>query len=283
MNKYQLDCRGKALDLSADPVIMGILNVTPDSFSDGGKFLNPDEAVAQGLKMIAEGAGIIDVGGESTRPGAEPVSDEDQIERVAPVIRALHRQTETPISIDTTSSKVAQAALAAGATIINDISALRFDGQMAELAAREGVPVILMHLQGKPRTMQTNPTYENVVRDVKAFLNKRIDYAVTAGIERSQIVIDPGFGFGKTLEHNLQLFRNISEFLKLNVPLLVGPSKKSFIGKILNITNPSERIFGTAAAVAWCVVGGVHIIRVHDVSEMTQVARTITAIRGTSL
>ncbi len=283
MNKYQIDCCGKVLDLSAGPVIMGILNVTPDSFSDGGKFLNPDEAVAQGLKMIAEGAGIIDIGGESTRPGAEPVSDEGQIERVVPVIQDLRRQTETPISIDTTSSKVAQTALEAGAAIINDISALRFDGQMAKLAAREGVPVILMHIQGKPRTMQTNPTYKDVVQDVKAFLNERIEYAVAAGIKRSQIVIDPGFGFGKTLEHNLQLFRHISEFLKLNVPVLAGPSRKSFIGKILNITNPSDRIFGTAAAVAWCVAAGVHIVRVHNVREMAQVARIITAIRGTSL
>jgi len=281
MNKYQLDCRGKVLDLSAGPVIMGVLNVTPDSFSDGGEFIKSDRAVAQGLKMIAEGAGIIDVGGESTRPGAESVSDERQIERVVPVIRDLRRQTETPISIDTTSSKVARAALEAGATIINDISALRFDGQMAELAACERVPVILMHIQGKPRTMQTNPVYEDVVRDVKVFLNERIDYAVAAGIERSQIVIDPGFGFGKTVEHNLRLFRHISEFLKLNVPVLVGPSRKSFIGKILNITNPSERIFGTAAAVAWCVAEGVHIVRVHDVSEMDQVTRMITAIRGT--
>ena len=281
MNKYQLNCCGKILDLSAGPVIMGILNVTPDSFSDGGAFIKPDKAVAQGLKMIAEGAGIIDVGGESTRPGAESVSDERQIERVVPVIRDLRRQTETPISIDTTSGRVAQAALEVGATIINDISALRFDDQMAELATRARVPVILMHIQGKPRTMQTNPAYEDVVRDVKEFLNERIDYAVATGIERSQIVIDPGFGFGKTVEHNLQLFRHISELLTLDVPVLAGPSRKSFIGKILNITNPSERIFGTAAAVAWCVAEGVHIVRVHDVSEMTQVTRMITAIHGT--
>jgi len=257
---------------------MGILNVTPDSFSDGGEFLDSQAAIDQGLKMIADGAGIIDIGGESTRPGAEPVSPAEQIRRVVPVIEKLNRQAEIPISIDTTSSDVAQAALEAGASIINDISALRFDEQMVQLAARADVPVVLMHMLGKPRTMQEHPTYSDVVEEVKSFLASRIEFAISAGIKQSQIVVDPGIGFGKTVEHNLTLLRNIRQFQELQVPVLVGPSRKSFIGKILEIKDPKERFYGTAAAVSWCAAEGVQIIRVHDVKEMSQTVKLISRI-----
>jgi len=280
MPQFQLNCRGKILSLSPVPIIMGILNVTPDSFSDGGEFLDPARAIEQALSMIADGAAIIDIGGESTRPGAEPVSPEEQIRRVVPVIKSLASQNDTPISIDTTSSKVAIAALDAGAAIVNDISALRFDTEIAAVAAQAQVPVVLMHMQGSPHVMQTNPTYVDVVQEVKAFLAERINFAVAAGIGRSQIVIDPGIGFGKTLEHNLLLLRHLADFSDLAVPLLVGPSRKSFIGKVLDIPDPHDRLWGTAAAVACCVASGAQIIRVHDVREMSQVVRLTAAISG---
>jgi len=278
MKPYHLNCRGRVIDLSTGPVLMGILNVTPDSFSDGGEFLDSQAAIDQGLKMIADGAGIIDIGGESTRPGAKPVSPAEQIRRVVPVIEELNRQTNIPISIDTTSSEVAQAALEAGASIINDISALRFDEQMVQIAAQAEVPVVLMHMLGSPRTMQEHPTYSDVVEEVKSFLATRIEFAISAGIKRTQIVVDPGIGFGKTAEHNLTLLRNIRQLQELQVPVLVGPSRKSFIGKILEIKDPRERIYGTAAAVSWCAAEGAQIIRVHDVKEMSQVVKLISKI-----
>ena len=278
MRELRLNCRGKILSLSPAPIVMGILNVTPDSFSDGGEFIDPAQAVDKALSMVAEGAAVIDIGGESTRPGAEPVSPEEQIRRVLPVIKGLAAQSDTPISIDTTSSKVAAAALDAGAAIINDISALRFDAGMAGYVAQAQVPVVLMHMQGAPRSMQANPTYVDVVQEVKIFLAERIEFAVAAGIARAQIVIDPGIGFGKALEHNLLLLRRLAEFGDLAVPLLVGPSRKSFIGKVLDVPDPHDRLWGTAAAVACCVVGGAEIIRVHDVREMSQVVRLAAAI-----
>jgi len=280
MKEYQLTCRGKKLLLSDEPVIMGILNVTPDSFSDGGKFSDPAVAVKHGLTQVAEGAGIIDIGGQSTRPGARPVAPQEQIKRVVAVIEELARQIDVLISIDTTDSEVAAAALEAGASIINDISAGRFDSRMMPLAARYGVPIILMHMQGQPQTMQQYPVYENVVKEVYAFLAERIDFAVSAGVNRSQIVIDPGIGFGKTLEHNLQLLRHIDQLHLLDVPILIGPSRKAFIGKILGLADPADRLFGTAGAVAWCAGAGTHILRVHDVREMAHVARLTAAIRG---
>ncbi|MBN1765774.1 MAG: dihydropteroate synthase [Sedimentisphaerales bacterium] len=280
MTDYKLNCRGNELLIGAKPLIMGILNVTPDSFSDGGKFFDPAAAINHGLAMAEDGAGIIDIGGESTRPGAESVPADEQIKRVAPVIKELTRQISIPISIDTTDSKVSQAAIEAGAGMINDVSALRFDKHMAKLAAKENVPIILMHMLGEPRTMQKNPVYDNVVQDVKNFLAERIEYAVNAGIDRTQIVIDPGIGFGKTLEHNLQLLRHIKEFKEPGVPVLVGPSRKSFIGKILGVEKAEERLWGTAAAVAWCAAAGVHIIRVHDVKEMVQVVEVVAAIKS---
>ncbi len=280
MKSFALRCREKRLEIGNTPLMMGILNVTPDSFSDGGEFTEATAAVERGLQMEAEGADIIDVGGESTRPGSEAIAAEDQIKRVCPVIWALARQTDVPISIDTTSSEVAGAALEAGAAIINDISALRFDGAMAGLAAREKVPVILMHMQGTPRDMQKYPTYDDVVQEVKEFLAERIEYALSAGIERAQIIVDPGIGFGKSLGHNLSLLKQLSVLHELEAPVLVGPSRKSFIGKVLDIERPSEREYGTAAAVAACVAAGVQILRVHEVKAMRESAYLAAAIRS---
>lgn len=279
MRSYQLTWRGRPLQLGPEPVIMGILNVTPDSFSDGGNFYDHQKAVARGLNMADEGAGIIDIGGESTRPGAPSVSPEEQIRRVVPVIKVLADRLDIPISIDTTSSKVAGAALAAGASIINDISALTFDPEMATLAAQKQCPVILMHIQGNPQTMQQQPRYQDVVAEVLAYLQERIAYAISKGIVQHQIVVDPGIGFGKTVEHNLLLLKHIEKLHTLGVPLLVGTSRKSFIGKLLGV-EADERIFGTAATVAWCVAGGVQMMRVHDVGPMAQVAKIIAAIHS---
>lgn len=257
---------------------MGILNVTPDSFSDGGRYLEAAEAVEHGLRMVGEGAAIIDVGGESTRPGSEAVGAEEQVRRVVPVIEGLVRQTQVPVSIDTRSAAVAKAAFEAGATIVNDISALRFDAEMAGFAARNELAVILMHMQGSPGDMQRKPRYDDVVGEVKGFLAERIDYAVGAGIGGDRLVVDPGIGFGKTVEHNLLLLKRLAEFGELGVPVLIGPSRKSFIGKVLGLEDPGERLFGTAAVVAMSAVLGAQIIRVHDVGEMSQVVKLAWAI-----
>ena len=265
------------LDFSAGCVVMGVLNVTPDSFSDGGQFLDMDKAVEHGLKMAAEGAAIIDIGAESTRPGAGPVSVDDQIRRVVPVIEALCKRIEVPISIDTNSSEVAKAALKAGAAIMNDITALSNEG-MGELAAEEQVPVILMHMQGTPATMQIEPKYKDVVDEVKRFLLKKAKRAEEFGIPKERIFIDPGIGFGKTLEHNLLLLRNIDKIVTTGYRVLVGTSRKSFIGKITDKNEPVDRIFGTAASVALCVAAGVSIVRVHDVADMVDVVKVANAI-----
>jgi dihydropteroate synthase len=256
---------------------MGILNVTPDSFSDGGQFFNVDKAVEHGIQMVADGAAIIDIGGESTRPGSESVSTKQQIERVIPIIEELSKKIEIPISIDTYNIQVAQAALGAGAAMINDITALS-DDSMAELAAEYEVPVVLMHMQGTPSTMQAEPKYDEVVNEVMEFLLSRAKKAERLGIPRKRIFIDPGIGFGKTLEHNLLLLRNLEKFVASEYHVLVGTSRKSFIGSITGKDNPSERIFGTAATVALCVAAGVSIVRVHDVAEMVDVVKVTNAI-----
>jgi len=256
---------------------MGVLNVTPDSFSDGGQFFDSGRAVERGLRMAADGAAIIDVGGESTRPGSSPVSDDEQIERVVPVIKALRKKIEVPISIDTYKLEVAKAALEAGAGMINDITALS-DERMAKLAAKHNVPVVLMHIQGTPATMQTEPRYEDVVSEVLQFLLERAGRAEDAGIDKKKIFIDPGIGFGKTLEHNLLLLRNIDKFVATDYRVLVGTSRKSFIGKLTGKEKPGERIFGTAATVALCAAAGVSIVRVHDVAEMVDVVKVAGAV-----
>ena len=266
------------MDFSVGCVLMGVLNVTPDSFSDGGHFFDAERAVEHGLQMAADGAAIIDVGGESTRPGSASVSDDEQIGRVVPVIKALRKKVDVPISIDTYKLEVAKAALEAGAGMINDITALG-DARMAELAAEHDVPVVLMHMQGTPATMQIEPKYEDVVSDVLQFLLERARRAEDAGIDRKKIFIDPGIGFGKTLEHNLMLLRNIDKFVASGYRVLIGTSRKSFIGKLTGREKPSERIFGTAATVALCAAAGVSIVRVHDVAEMVDVVKVANKLK----
>jgi dihydropteroate synthase len=268
---------GGELDFSAGCILMGVLNVTPDSFSDGGKFIDCDKAVEQGIKMVEEGAGIIDVGPESTRPGAQAVTAKEQIHRAMPVIEKLVKKTKVCISIDTANYEVAKAALDAGANILNDITSLA-DERMTKLAVERKVPVILMHMQGTPRTMQVEPKYKDVVADVRKFLINRAKLAKEFGIPKERIFIDPGIGFGKTVEHNLKLLANLDQFAKTGYRVLVGPSRKWFIGKLTGRENPAERVFGTAAAVALCAAAGVSIIRVHDVAKMLDVVKITGAI-----
>jgi dihydropteroate synthase len=260
---------------------MGVLNVTPDSFSDGGRRLDPARAIADGVAMASDGADIVDIGGESTRPGAQPVSAGEEMDRVLPVIEGLRRASGAPISIDTYKAQVASAALNAGGDIINDISALRFDTEMAGLAAREQVPVILMHMRGTPRTMQLEPRYDDVVAEVRAFLAERASFAVAAGVARDQIVIDPGIGFGKTIEHNLRLLRELPQLVSLGYPLLIGASRKRFIGKILDL-EADERLEGSLATAVAAVMHGANIVRVHDVKETWRAVRMADAIRFAS-
>ena len=273
-----LPTRHGRLDFSRRTAIMAILNVTPDSFYDGGRRLDPGKAIADGIEMAEAGADVIDIGGESTRPGARPVSEDEELERVLPVIRGLRREIRVPISIDTYKSRVAREALAEGADIVNDISALRFDAEMVGLVAAEKVPVVLMHMQGAPRTMQAAPRYDDVVREVGDFLAAQISYAVEQGVEQDKIIIDPGIGFGKTLDHNLALLRGLPDLASLGQPLLVGVSRKSFIGKILG-AEPGERLEGSLAAAAAAVLAGANIIRTHDVRETRKAVRVADAIR----
>jgi dihydropteroate synthase len=256
---------------------MGILNVTPDSFSDGGQFLDADRAIAHGLEMAAQGAALIDVGGESTRPGSQPVPPGEQIRRVVPIIGTLAEKIDIPVSIDTHHVEVARAALLAGASIINDITALS-DKPMAELAAQQQVPVVLMHMQGTPATMQQEPHYDNVVTEVRDFLLARCERARGFGIPKERLFIDPGIGFGKTLEHNLQLLRHLDQFVATGYRVLIGPSRKAFLGKLTGKEKPADRLFGTAAAVALCAAAGASIVRVHDVGAMLDVVRVTHAI-----
>jgi len=266
------------LDFSRGTLVMGVLNVTPDSFSDGGRFFDTDKAVEHGLQMAADGAAIIDVGAESTRPGVEPTSIDEQIKRAIPVIEVLAKKINVPISIDTHNVEVAEAALQAGAAMINDITALA-DERMGQLVAERKVPVVLMHMQGTPQTMQIEPKYDDVVGEVRDFLLARAERAQSFGVERSKIFIDPGIGFGKNLEHNLLLLKNLDRFVNTGYRVLVGASRKSFIGKITGREDSAERIFGTAATVALCAAAGVSIVRVHDVVEMVDVVKVTNAIR----
>jgi dihydropteroate synthase len=257
---------------------MGILNVTPDSFSDGGRYLEARKAIARGVELAEQGADIIDIGGESTRPGARPLSAPEEIERVVPVVRELRRVISIPLSIDTVKAEVARAALDAGADVVNDISALRFDPDMISLIVEEKVPVVLMHMQGTPRTMQESPRYQNVLQEVKDFLRSRVAFSVERGVAPGQIVIDPGIGFGKDLEHNLALIRGISTLTSLAQPVLVGPSRKTFIGKILNV-GPDDRLEGSLAAAVAAILGGANMIRMHDVKEARRAMALADALR----
>lgn len=275
--EYIIQVNGKTYLLGRRTWIMGILNVTPDSFSDGGLYFEKEKAVEHGLRLISEGADIIDVGGESSRPGSDPVPAEEELRRILPVISGLRKQTKNLISVDTSKSEVARAAIAEGADIINDISAFRNDPKMITVVAQAGSPVILMHMKGSPKTMQRNPHYGNVIEEIKSFLEKKIEFAVENGMIREKIIIDPGIGFGKRFEDNLTLIRNLNEFTSIGQPILVGISRKSFIGKILDLP-PGEREEGTLASAILSVVQGAHILRVHEVAPIKRailVAETI--------
>jgi len=271
----QIDCAGKVVELTY-PVVMGILNVTPDSFSDGGRFGDLGRALEHALRMVEEGAAIIDVGGESTRPGSAEVSVEAEIARVVPVIEHLATRIAVPISVDTSKPEVMRAAVEAGAGMINDVYALRREGALG-MAARLDVPVCLMHMQGEPKTMQHQPDYLDVVREVCEFLRERIEASIDAGINREMIVIDPGFGFGKSLAHNLSMLKHLDEFSSLGAPLLVGMSRKSMVGAVLDVPV-MERLIGSVAAAVIGAQRGASIIRVHDVKETVQALRMVMAV-----
>jgi len=287
MKTYNLVWGKHRLVLGKRTCIMGILNVTPDSFSDGGEFFTLDDAVAQGLKLFEDGADLLDIGGESTRPFSDAVSVEEEIRRVIPVIENLAARISIPISIDTTKADVARKAIEAGASIINDVSALRVDHGLADVAAEYGVPVILMHMLGTPKTMQTDPVYDDLIKEIKEFLKNAVDYAQSKGISKSKIIIDPGIGFGKTVEHNLLLIKHLHEFKTLDVPILIGLSRKAFIRNILKDTtvkdiNPGLPVVetGTQASVAAAVLNGAHMVRVHNVANIRTTLKIVDAINN---
>ena len=274
---YLLEIGQRVLDLSSRTHLMGVLNVTPDSFSDGGRFFKLEEAIKQGLKLAEEDADMIDIGGESTRPGSEPVTIEEELRRVIPVIEELTKMIQAPISIDTYKSRVAKEALDSGASMVNDISGSRFDPEMKKIIAEYDVPVVLMHIQGTPKNMQESPKYENLLEDIKSYLNQSISIAEEAGIGEDKIIIDPGIGFGKTLDDSLKILKNLREFKSLGRPVMVGVSRKSFIGKILDLPT-DERLEGSLASMAVAIMNGANILRVHDVKESKRVAKLVDAI-----
>ena len=275
----QIRCREKTLLIDSKVLIMGILNVTPDSFSDGGRFLDPAFAVDQAQEMVAQGADIIDIGGESTRPGASYVSAEEEIDRIRPILQVLGKCIDIPLSIDTRKAAVAQMALDCGASIVNDVSALEDDSCMVKVIQESGAGVVLMHRQGHSATMQEAPHYEDIVEEVKSFLAQRVAFAQSVGIHSDHIIVDPGIGFGKTCKHNLKILSSLGEFLKLNQPLMIGLSRKGFIGELTG-KPVGEREMGNAAAIATAVWQGVHILRVHDVSAMKDPIRVAQALRN---
>ena len=270
-----LRCAAKTLDLST-PVVMGVLNVTPDSFSDGGRFLSPAAAIEQGLRLAAEGAALIDVGGESTRPGAAPVSVAEELAGVVPVVRALSERTTAVISVDTSKPQVMQAAAAAGAGLINDVRALREPGALAAARA-SGCAVCLMHMQGEPGTMQQAPSYRDVLAEVQAFLGERVDACLAAGLQPDQLLIDPGFGFGKTFEHNLTLLRGLAELARADVPLAVGLSRKALLGKLTG-RAAHERLYGSVALAVIAALHGARLIRAHDVAATVDALKVVAAL-----
>lgn len=264
-----IEVGGRLLSFSR-PLLMGILNTTPDSFSDGGRFSNHQEAIETGLAMVEAGADILDIGGESTRPGAEPVPLDEELCRVLPVVEGIRKHSPVFLSIDTYKAEVAREAVRAGAEIVNDISGLGFDPAMAETVANLDAALVIMHIQKTPKTMQEDIAYENLLAEIETYFQERVDYALSKGVQKGRIILDPGFGFGKTVDQNYELLRNLPRLARLGHPLLVGTSRKSMIGKILN-KPPLERTFGTAATVTAAVMGGAHIHRVHDVREMKDV------------
>ncbi len=281
--RFRLRLPSRTLILGQRTLIIGVLNVTPDSFSDGGAFLDSGAAIARALQIEQEGADILDIGGESTRPGAAPITSEEELRRILPVIQVLRGKLRIPMSVDTRRADVAEAALGAGAEILNDVSALRTDARLAEVARHERVPLILMHMRGTPQTMQRGPFARDAVRDVMAGLRDAVARARRAGLAKSQLLVDPGIGFGKKHEQNFEILARLPEFARLGCPIVVGTSRKAFLGKALAGSDgqsapPSERLLGTAATVTASILGGAHIVRVHDVAEMVQVARVADAI-----
>ncbi len=274
-----LSWNGFNLDFTCRTHIMGVVNVTPDSFSDGGFFFDKESAVRHADYLVANGADILDIGGESTRPGSEALPLEEELRRTIPVIQAVAKSVHIPVSIDTCKAEVARRALDAGASIVNDISGLRFDPEMPQVVAAYGVPVIVMHIKGTPKNMQTHPVYEALIPEIMDYLRCSIRLAADSGIPEDRVIIDPGIGFGKTADHNLEIIKNLKEFTLLGRPVAIGVSRKSFIGKLLGGAPPSERMEGTAAAVAISILNGAHIVRVHDVKEMAKVARVADAIK----
>ena len=272
--------RDREIDLSRRARVMGIINATPDSFSDGGSFLNPQAALAHGLQMVAEGAEILDIGGESTRPGAQSVDADEEIRRVLPVIQALRRESEVLLSIDTSKAAVARAALDAGADIINDVTGLRGDPEMPALAASSKAGIVIMHMQGEPRTMQVAPTYDDVVHEVGNFFRQALARSVACGIDPMRIALDPGIGFGKTPDHNRRLLAELSAFLEFGRPLLVGVSRKSFLGWLAGSSAMDDRFWPGVALTSLCRERGARILRVHDVNPHTEALRMTEAILG---
>lgn len=271
--------RNHAIDTSV-PVLMGIVNVTPDSFSDGGDFFDPEKAISHAIELVDEGADVLDIGGESTRPGSDPVSPDEEIRRVVPVIEGVIAKGITvPISIDTRRLKVAEKACEAGAVIVNDVAALSDEPELADFVAEKNLGVVLMHMQGRPKIMQQNPQYDDVIGEIGIFFKERVDFAVGKGIQPKNIVLDPGIGFGKLLEHNLEVMRRCSEWLTLGHPLLIGPSRKRFIGEILG-TEVGDRLYGTIGASVSALYSGVRIFRVHDVKAVREALEVASAILG---
>jgi dihydropteroate synthase len=275
---YTIRCRKRTFTLGKRTLLMGVLNITPDSFSDGGLFFEKETAFARGLKMVEEGADFIDIGGESTRPGSKPLGLDEELRRVIPVIESLTKAVDTPISIDTYKSTVAKEAIKAGAQIINDISGLRLDPSLSHVAAKEDVPIVLMHIRGNPETMQKNVQYESLFSEIIQYLKGSIQRAESAGVDPEQIIIDPGIGFGKTVEDNLLILKNLQEFKILGKPLLLGTSRKSFIGKILN-ADVTERLEGTLSSIVVGALNGAHIIRCHDVLQAKRAIAIADAVR----
>jgi dihydropteroate synthase len=269
-----------SLDFSKKTYTMGILNVTRDSFSDGGLYFDKSEAIKRAFQMVEDGADIIDIGGESTRPGSEPITIEEELRRTIPVIEVLSKEVDVPISIDTYKSEVAKKALDAGASMVNDISGLRFDPEMSKVVSTYKVPVVIMHIKGTPKDMQQNPVYEALIPEITDYLRDCIILAIESGISEDKIIIDPGIGFGKTFNHNLEIINNLHEFTFLEKPILIGLSRKAFIGKILGDAPVTDRLEGTAAAVAISIMNGANIVRVHDVKEVVKVTKVADAIKN---
>ncbi len=278
INLLPIAVRDRTFKWGERTYLMGILNVTPDSFSDGGLFNHPESAIAQARYLVKAGADILDIGGESTRPGAAEISPEEELNRVVPVIEAIRRELSVPISVDTKKAAIAYASVKAGADIVNDISGATFDSQMLPTVAELGVPIVLMHMRGTPKTMQTMTDYQDLIGEIYQFLQARVEAAIASGIEKSRIILDPGIGFAKTFDQNLEILRRLSEFSSLGCPILIGVSRKSFIGRILNQTDPQGRVWGTAGACAGAIASGADILRVHDLPEMRDVSLVADAI-----